>query len=67
MYLTFDWDDVESNDPIVESALQELKDRFGYGNIWYRISSSGEGIHVIIAALKWNGEQGKNGNGTYGF
>ena len=59
MYLTFDWDDVESNDPIVESALQELTDRFGYGNIWYRISSSGEGVHVIIASLKWNGEQGK--------
>ena len=58
MYLTFDWDDVEQDEPIVQTALQELQQRFGVGTIWYRISSSGEGIHVIIANLSWNANLG---------
>ena len=59
MYLTFDWDDVEQDEPLVQTALQELQHRFGVGCVWYRISSSGEGIHVIIANLSWNSNLGK--------
>ena len=58
MYLTFDWDDVEYDEPIVQTAMKELQHRYGFGNDWYRISSSGEGIHVIIANLLWNGNLG---------
>jgi len=58
MYLTFDWDDVEQDAPLVKSAMDELQNRFGRGLIWYRISSSGEGVHVIIANLKWNSTLG---------
>ena len=40
MYLTFDWDDVEQDEPLVQTALQELQHRFGVGCVWYRISPS---------------------------
>lgn len=53
MYLTFDWDDMDITDPIVEEAMSELNNRFGYGNIWYRVSSSGDGLHIILANLVW--------------
>ena len=53
-YLTFDWDDVDISDTIVITALQELQDRFGYGNVWYRISSSQTGLHVVIARLEYS-------------
>lgn len=59
MYLTFDWDDTEITEPIVQDALNELNQRFGYGNLWYRVSSSGEGLHIILAQLTWNKEYGK--------
>lgn len=53
-YLTFDWDDVELSDPVVVKALSELNHRFGYGNVWYRISSSNTGLHVVIARLEYS-------------
>jgi len=59
MYLTFDWDDMDITDPIVEEAMSELNNRFGYGNIWYRVSSSGDGLHIILANLVWNNTLGK--------
>ena len=49
--LSFDWDDVARGNETVESALQSLADDFGWTRVFYRISSSGTGLHVIIAEL----------------
>ena len=50
--LTFDWDDVGLEDKIVQRALDNLTYEFGQGNVWYRISSSGEGLHIIIGSIQ---------------
>ena len=49
--LTFDWDGVSIEDELVNVELEELFDFFGEGKVWYRISSSGNGIHVMIADM----------------
>ena len=46
--LTFDWDDVGLEDKKVQDALSWLNFNFGQGNVWYRLSSSGDGLHVMI-------------------
>lgn len=46
--LTFDWDDINFDDERVIDSLNELNSIFGDGSVWYRISSSGEGLHVMI-------------------
>ena len=53
MWLTFDWDDVNPTNPIVQTAMEELVNEFGDGFVWYRLSSSGNGLHLIIARLEW--------------
>tara|TARA_R100000005_G_C4970271_1_gene183519 strand:- start:206 stop:580 length:375 start_codon:yes stop_codon:yes gene_type:complete len=57
MWLTFDWDDVSLDDPIVVSAMQELHQRFPL-QVWHRISSSGTGLHIVIAELLWDSTTG---------
>jgi|VirMetMinimDraft_7_1064189.scaffolds.fasta_scaffold20568_7 hypothetical protein len=49
--LTFDWDDVGLEDKKVQDALSWLNFNFGQGNVWYRLSSSGDGLHIIIARM----------------
>ena len=56
MWLTFDWDDVNPHDPHVKAAMGKLVEEFGDGYVWYRLSSSGEGLHLIIAELEWQPE-----------
>ena len=56
MWLTFDWDDVSLETPIVKDAIKELVFLFGEGNVWYRVSSSGTGLHLVVANLKWDEE-----------
>ncbi len=56
MWLTFDWDDVSLETPIVKTAMEELVFLYGEGNVWYRISSSQTGLHLVIANLKWDAE-----------
>jgi len=50
--LTFDWDSVGLEDKKVQHALDSLTYEFGQGNVWYRISSSGEGLHIIIGNIQ---------------
>ena len=57
--LTFDWDDVLITDSLVIQGLEKLADLFPIENIWIRTSSSGEGLHVMIASLNWNSVQGQ--------
>lgn len=57
MWLTFDWDDVSITDPIVQSALAELDSRYPL-RVWYRVSSSGAGLHLVIAELVWDSSTG---------
>ena len=52
--MNFDWDDVSLDHPQVIRALSELNSEFGFGRVWYRISSSGTGLHVIIADVAPN-------------
>lgn len=56
MWLTFDWDDVSLETPNVQKAIKELVSLYGEGNVWYRISSSGTGLHLVIANLTWDAE-----------
>lgn len=49
--LTFDWDDVSIDDAIVNEELNLLCDEFGDEFVWYRISSSGAGLHILIGKL----------------
>jgi hypothetical protein len=51
--LTFDWDDVGISDKVVQKALAELNSDFSQ-RVWYRVSSSGTGLHVIIAELAYD-------------
>ena len=50
--LTFDWDGVGLEDKTVQHALDYLTYEFGQGNVWYRISSSGKGLHIIIGTIQ---------------
>ena len=52
--LTFDWDDVSLDDQHVKSALQYLANEFGSTVVWLRESSSGNGLHIIIAEMTLN-------------
>ena len=54
MWLTFDWDDVSLDNSIVKKAINELVFLFGEWNVWYRISSSGTGLHLVVANLRWD-------------
>ena len=49
--LTFDWDDISFDDERVIDALNQLTDIFGMGSVWYRVSSSGNGLHVMIGEI----------------
>jgi hypothetical protein len=49
--MNFDWDDVSISNPQVIMALNQLNKKFGLGKVWYRTSSSGTGLHVMIADL----------------
>ena len=51
--LTFDWDDVSITDTKVQAALNDLDKDFP-SKVWYRISSSGTGLHVIIGELSYD-------------
>lgn len=48
--LNFDWDDVSLDYPTVQQALSQLATQFP-DQVWYRISSSGTGLHVLVAEL----------------
>lgn len=48
--LNFDWDDVTLDHPTVQLALSQLATQFP-DQVWYRISSSGTGLHVLVAEL----------------
>ncbi len=56
--VTFDWDDRNPTDPLVRSALGELARRFGAHHVWYRTSSSGEGLHVMVGSMKYSAANG---------
>jgi hypothetical protein len=49
--LTFDLDDMTIEDEKVANLLNWLCEEFGTENVWYRISSSGDGLHVMIGEL----------------
>ena len=49
--LTFDWDDVVIDNEIVQQALSQLAESFGPERVWYRVSSSGQGLHVLVGEL----------------
>ena len=49
--LTFDWDDISIDDEKVIKSLNELVQEFGTESVWYRISSSGTGLHIIVGEL----------------
>ena len=51
--LTFDWDDITVADATVQKALQTLLAEFG-PRVWVRTSSSGNGLHVMIAELTYD-------------
>lgn len=52
MRLTFDWDDISFEDAKAQEGIVELKKRFPDEYIFCRISSSGEGLHLIISDSK---------------
>jgi len=52
--LSFDWDDVGLEDKTVQKALSWLNFNFGQGSVWYRTSSSGDGLHVLIGRMRIN-------------
>ena len=49
--LTFDWDDVSISNSKVQQALCQLTEHFGQERIWYRVSASGQGLHVLLGEL----------------
>lgn len=51
--LTFDWDDITVADATVQKALRTLLAEFG-PRVWVRTSSSGNGLHVMIAELTYD-------------
>jgi len=49
--LTFDWDDLTIKDEAVIVALNNLIVEFGDESVWFRLSSSGTGLHILIGKL----------------
>jgi len=49
--LTFDWDDLTIQDEEVIVALNNLIIEFGGESVWFRLSSSGTGLHILIGKL----------------
>ena len=49
MRLTFDWDDIFFEDAKAQEGIVELRKRFPDKYIYCRVSSSGEGLHLIIS------------------
>ena len=49
--LSFDWDGVLRGEPLVEDALNSLAEDFGWTRVFYRTSSSGTRLHILIAEL----------------
>ena len=64
--LTFDWDDVNFDHPKVQNALKHLCQIFD-NKVWYRISSSGSGLHIIIAELTYDSLFGTGFGDTFSF
>jgi len=58
--LTFDWDEVTLGDPRVQEALACLIEEFGNYQVYVRVSSSGEGLHVMIAERNYDHNNGKS-------
>jgi hypothetical protein len=54
MWLTFDWDDVSPVEPKVIAAIEDLKELFGVGRVWCRLSSSKKGMHLVIGDGRYN-------------
>jgi|TARA_R110002110_G_scaffold215435_1_gene429307 hypothetical protein len=52
--LTFDWDNLSIHDDEVISALDSLLREFGEESVWFRVSSSGNGLHILIGTLVLN-------------
>jgi hypothetical protein len=52
--LTFDWDDVTLDAPEVQKELDWLCEVFGDDYVWYRLSSSKTGLHVMIGEIVYN-------------
>lgn len=52
--LTFDLDDMSIDDERVVKLLNWLLDEFGSEYVWFRTSSSGDGLHVMIAELVYS-------------
>lgn len=49
--LTLDLDDISIEDSEVIELMNWLSKEFGSESVWYRKSSSGDGLHVMIAHL----------------
>lgn len=49
--LSFDWDDVSIDNKTVQQALCQLTAEYGPEMVWYRVSSSGQGLHVLVAGI----------------
>ena len=58
--LTFDWDEVTVGDSRVQEALACLIEEFGNYQVHVRVSSSGEGLHVVIAERTYDHDNGKS-------
>ena len=52
--LTFDWDDISLEAPEVQRELEWLCEVFGEDYVWYRLSSSKTGLHVMIGEIIYN-------------
>ena len=52
--LTFDWDDVSLTDALVIEGLELLTTIFPIEQVWIRVSSSQNGLHIMIAELTWS-------------
>jgi len=57
--LTFDWDDISIEDERVQEELNNLCNEFGDEFVWYRESSSTQGLHIIIAELSFLKDRGE--------
>jgi hypothetical protein len=47
--LTFDWDDITLEESLAQEGINELKNRFPNKYIFCRVSSSGNGLHLVIS------------------
>ncbi len=50
MWLTFDWDNRGLEDIIVQRGLKRIAFDFPNHDVYYRVSSGGNGIHAFVAA-----------------